>query len=113
MTRAPGEAPGSVSVVTVDLAGMEAAAPVPSSVRQVAERVPQASALEPGQWLACASPPARRSVVARWLRAPVRPAVPLAVRCTALLARGYVDVGASAEGVALGRVPPESRLTPR
>ena len=58
-----------------------------------------------GTWIAVdGGHAARRGVLGRLLGRGA-PRVHLAVRCTALLVRGYEDVCADAQGVAYGRVP--------
>lgn len=76
-------------------------------VSRLAAELPAPADGEPGAWIAVdGGRAARTSVLARLLgHGGGAPRVHLAVRCTALLARGYVDVCADARGVAYGRVP--------
>jgi hypothetical protein len=70
----------------------------------VADQLPAASTLPPRTLVVVLGTPARAGgVLRRWLPARTAP-VPRSARCTALLARGYVDVGAEA-GVAWGWSP--------
>ncbi|MEB2313800.1 MAG: hypothetical protein OZ921_20825 [Sorangiineae bacterium] len=77
-------------------------------VERLAAELPAPGALEPGSWLAVdGGHRPRAGVLGRLLGSPrAEPRVHLAVRCTALLARGYELVCADASGVAYGRAPP-------
>ena len=74
----------------------------------LADELPDPSTLPPSNWVAItpgeAPPP---SLWARLRRRPP-PSLHLAVRCTALLLRGYVNVRADAAGLAWGQVPARS-----
>ena len=79
--------------------------PVPALVSQL----PEPRTLPPGAWLAfgTGTEPRGRGL-GRLLRRGSRSHAHLAVRCTALLLRGYTHVCADAQGVAFGQVPRES-----
>lgn len=75
--------------------------------RRLSEELPEPGSLEPGTWV-LVSP--GRTVAAGFIKRlfSVAPrSVHLAVRCTALVMRGYADVHADPEGMALGRAPGE------
>lgn len=103
---------GAAGVLTVEISAEEVD---PASIRGVAARLPDPATLPAGQRVAVESRGRPRSRVSRWLRRDASMDVPLAVRCSALLARGYVEVGATADGVAVGIVPdaPVQPLTPQ
>jgi hypothetical protein len=75
-------------------------------VRPIAVQLPEPAELQAGDWVALSSGEAavRQGLMARLLSRPASPRVHLAVRCTALLTRGYVDVRADEHGTAYGRV---------
>ena len=68
--------------------------------------LPEPASLEPGAWLAL-SPGAvpQPGLLGRMLGRPAPAGVPLRLRCTALLVRGYAEVSADEQGVAWGRAP--------
>ena len=64
-------------------------------------------ALDAGSWVAVsAGSPLPATGLGRLLRRHKPAGVHLAVRCTALVARGYIRVCADADGTAFGQVPP-------
>ena len=65
-------------------------------VAAVAEQVPAATEVPPGALVAILAGAVRTTPVWRRLLGAGRVIVPCAVRCAALLVRGYVDVGARA-----------------
>jgi hypothetical protein len=64
----------------------------------VARQLPAAASLAPGARLTVAAVALGRDGLLRRLLPPRKVAVPRAALCTALLVRGYVDVGADARG---------------
>lgn len=99
---APGERP--VLVLYPD-AGDEGGGYDLSLTRTLCEELPAPSTLDPGSWIALAAGPAAPRRLFGLLGGRRRPGVHLAVRCTALLARGYTAICADATGTAFGRVP--------
>ena len=107
VSRHPPLAPSATAAVTV--------LPTPAQgwppsglgpVAQVSERLPDPGDLRAGSWVAvCAGSASQGRGLARLLRRHRPAGVHLAVRCTALAARGYVCVCADAEGTAFGQVP--------
>ncbi len=74
---------------------------------RLARELPDPATLPPASWVAItAGTPPAPGLWAR-LRGRPPPTVHLAVRCTALLLRGYVNVGADRAGRALGQAPRE------
>jgi|SoiMethySBSTD1v2_1073268.scaffolds.fasta_scaffold55059_2 hypothetical protein len=71
------------------------------------EGLPDPSTLDKGAWIAVfpGAPARKRGLVSRLLTPRTAPHVHLAIRCTALLARGYVRVCADEHGTAFGQVP--------
>jgi hypothetical protein len=65
------------------------------SVPSVAAQVPLASELAGGTLVVLLPTASQRRSLLRWFAAAV--AIPRAVRCSALLARGYVDIGAGTD----------------
>lgn len=76
-------------------------------VAELAASLPAPADGEPGAWLAVdGGHTAQRGMLGRILgRADRAPRIHVAVRCTALLARGYKNVCADVDGVAYGQVP--------
>ena len=73
---------------------------------QIERELPDPLSLPGGSWIAVgAGHRARRGLVARFLGSRSGTGMHLAVRCTALLSRGYVEVCADEAGTAYGRVP--------
>jgi hypothetical protein len=76
------------------------------SPTELEAELPEPQSLPGGSWIAVgAGRRARRGIVARLFASRELPGMHLCVRCTALLARGYVEVCADAAGTAYGRVP--------
>ena len=72
------------------------------------ERLPDPASMDKGAWLAVFPGPAvarRKGIVSRLFTPRTTEHVHLAVRCTALLARGYVRVCADEHGTAFGQAP--------
>jgi len=76
-----------------------------SLVGLLSEQLPDPSTLEPGSWVALDAGPAPPRKLFGLISSRRRGGVHLAVRCTALLARGYTDICADEAGMAFGRVP--------
>lgn len=74
-------------------------------VRVLSEQLPDPSTLAPGSWVALDAGPAAPKKLFGFIAGRRRAGVHLAVRCTALLARGYADICADESGMAFGRVP--------
>jgi hypothetical protein len=74
--------------VVIDAAGVDVADPT-----EVAEQIPRATELRAGTPVLVLGAAVRGRGVLRWLGMGTVP-VPRAARCTALIARGYVHVGA-------------------
>jgi hypothetical protein len=74
-------------------------------LRLLSGQLPDPSTLAPGSWVALGAGPAASRRLFGLIAGRRRAGVPLAVRCTALLARGYTDIQADDSGVAFGRVP--------
>ncbi len=72
---------------------------------RLARELPDPSSLPPSSWVAITSGAARAPGLWARLRGHPFPTLHLAVRCTALLLRGYVNVRADQAGRALGQVP--------
>jgi hypothetical protein len=70
--------------------------------------LPDPSTLPPSSWVAITPGEARSPSLWAQLRRRRPPTLHLAVRCTALLLRGYVNVYADAAGYAWGQVPARS-----
>jgi hypothetical protein len=81
--------------VTVRLDATEADVEEPGSV---AGQIPHASTLPPGTRIVVLATATRRRGMLRRLLGPRRVPVPRSTRCTALLARGYVAIGADDDG---------------
>jgi hypothetical protein len=77
------------------------------SIETLLEGLPEPASLEQGAWIAVfpGAPARKRGLVSRLLTPRGAEHVHLAVRCTALLARGYVRVCADEHGTAYGQVP--------
>jgi hypothetical protein len=77
------------------------------SIESLFEGLPDPKTLDPGVWIAVfpGAPTRKRGIVSRLLTPRTAEHVHLAVRCTALLARGYVRVCADEQGTAFGQVP--------
>jgi len=96
---------------------LEAAAVVapPATASSLAELVallPEPRALGAGGWLAVSQgTPAPSGLIQRLLGRSSAGGVPLRLRCTALLLRGYADVSADETGVAWGRAPGPAKAT--
>ncbi len=113
MTRRPEQSDGTIPLSPGERArlllhpdaGEHAALDDPGLVRQLARELPDPSTLDAGSWVAVGAGPAepRRRFGLFGGRRPR--GIPLAIRCTALLARGYTDVCADESGTAFGRVP--------
>ena len=96
----PGDEPAEVVVPTIaDHWPDSGLAPV----AELADQLPSPGSLEAGQWLAVTAAPRPQKLLGRLLGRPATAGVHAASRCTALLARGYVDVCADADGTAYGR----------
>jgi hypothetical protein len=78
-------------LVTLDLA------PEEDSLAAIASRIPDAATLEPGRRVVV--PPARAARKGFLARLRTPPPVPLALRASALLVRGYVCISAAADRV--------------
>jgi hypothetical protein len=79
--------------------------PVLGQVHHVAAELPEPRTLRPGAWISVSpGKPARGGLLARLFAPKSRP-LALAVRCTALLLRGYREVCANDAGLAFGRAP--------
>ncbi len=89
-------------VVTVQLDATAADVGVPAAV---AGQIPLASTLAPGTRVVVRASATRRGGVLGRLLGPRREPVPRSTACTALLVRGYVDIGADDAG-AWGVAPP-------
>lgn len=76
----------------------------PALARRLSRQLPDPGTLGPGSWIALGSGPAAPRRLFGLLGAR-RSGISLAVRCTALLARGYTDICADESGTAFGRVP--------
>jgi len=74
-------------------------------LRVLSAQLPDPSTLAPGSWVALGAGPTASRRLFGLIGGRPRPSVSLAVRCTALLARGYTDIRADDSGVAFGRVP--------
>jgi hypothetical protein len=81
--------------VTVRLDATDADVEEPAAV---ASQIPLASTLPPGTRVVVPSTATRRGGVLRRLLGPRGVPVPRSTGCTALLARGYVAIGADADG---------------
>ncbi|HEY3822632.1 MAG TPA: hypothetical protein VGL81_35950 [Polyangiaceae bacterium] len=81
--------------VTVRLDATEADVEEPAAV---AAQIPLASTLPPGTRVVVQATATRRGGLLRRLLGPRREPVPRSTGCTALLARGYVAIGADADG---------------
>jgi hypothetical protein len=67
-------------------------------VTAVAPQIPEACTLAPGSRVVVVARAVRRRGLLRHLLGDARVVVPRSIRCTALLVRGYVGIGADAEG---------------
>jgi len=81
--------------VTVRLDATEADVEEPGAV---AGQIPHASTVSPGTRVVVLATATRRGGVLRRLLGPRRVPVPRSTRCTALLVRGYVAIGADDDG---------------
>jgi hypothetical protein len=89
--------------VTVTLDATDADVEVPASI---AAQIPLASTLAAGTKVSVLPRATRRAGVLRRMLGGARVDVPVSSRCTALLARGYVAIGAAGEnawGIAPGK----------
>jgi hypothetical protein len=77
------------------------------SVQVLLEGLPDPGNVGKGAWIAVfpGAPARKRGLVSRLLTPRTAQHVHLAVRCTALLARGYVHVCADEHGTAFGQAP--------
>jgi hypothetical protein len=71
----------------------------------LADELPDPQTLPPSSWVAITSGEAQPPSLWARLRGRPAPTLHLAVRCTALLLRGYVNVRADGAGLAWGQVP--------
>ncbi len=99
---APGERP---TLVLHPAAGDESDEGGLELSRVLAGELPDPATLAPGSWVALDAGPAPPKKLFGLLGGRRRGGVHLAVRCTALLARGYTDICADESGMAFGRVP--------
>ena len=74
-------------------------------VEQIMDLIPDPTGLEPGSWVAISPGTLPRGRGLGALLRRQQRAAHLAVRCTALLRRGYTDLCADAAGTAFARVP--------
>lgn len=81
--------------VTVTLDATEDDSEDPAAV---ARQIPAPGALEPGTRVRVLSTAVRRRGMLRRLLGDARVSVTRSTRCTALLVRGYVEIGADAQG---------------
>jgi hypothetical protein len=75
------------------------------AVRCVGEQLPEPASLPSESWIAVRDGRPPPTTLGRVLGRRPRGGFDLAVRCTALLARGYVDVRVDDAGIAWGRKP--------
>ena len=90
---------GEAATVTLDVTDVD-----PGDASALARQIPEASTLAPRTKVTVLATATRRGGLLRRLLGDARVPVTRATRCTALLVRGYVDIGADA-GRAWGVTP--------
>ena len=105
-TRRPPLAPDELPARVISAQPVRASGQGLDDLAAVAGQLPDPSSLKSGVWIAfLGAAPQQSGLLARMLGRRQAPGVHVAVRCTALLLRGYEEVCADAAGAAFGRVP--------